>query len=339
MKKFIFYGAVHNERTIDLVKKMGGVMSWVDTNPEKQDTSRRIFAPAYIGEHPDAAIVILSDKIKEIATYIRDHGWQNEILVTPHFRYPYYDDQPEGYGKCWVEQHREELQKIYRADDAYTQKLLKEMEVQRAMDAYTFIPVERMLDFSHINLYFYDPALAPKGDFTLVNGGAYDGDSIEESWRAYGDRMKLAYAVEPDPDNIAAMKHRLAKLGIMDRVRIMPNGMSDEDKVLYFSESGTMKSHFESEGTIKIPVRKNDSIVDKVIGDLCINMDVEGSEVAAIRGSKRLIEEYHPYFAITIYHKWDDFVAVPQAIRGIRDDYDFYIRSGSHTECYAVPRA
>lgn len=313
-------------------------MVWVDTNPAKQDPAHHVFAPSYIGEHPEATVVILSDKVKEIATYVRAHGWQNEILVTPNFRYPYYDDQPEGYGKIWVDKHREELHEIYRADDAYTQKLLQEMEQERSAKEYEFLPLERMIDFSHINLYFYDQEIAPQGDFTLVNGGAYNGDSIEESWRAYGERMKLVYAVEPDADNIAAMKQRLTKLGILDRVRIQPHGMSDEDKTLYFSESGTMKSHFVDGGTIEVPVRRNDSIVDEVVGDLCINMDVEGSEVAAIRGSRRLIETYHPYFAVCVYHKWDDFVAVPQAIREIRDDYDFYLRSGSHPECYAVPQ-
>lgn len=284
-------------------------------------------------------MVIMSDKIYEIANYIRSQGWRNEILVYPLFQYPYYNDSNDKfYGVRWCEQNKHILDSLYLKTDAYTQRCLQEMLHQRSMSEFDFVPLNAMIDFSHNNLYFYDDAIAPHGDITVVNCGAYDGDSIEILLSKYGERVKKIYAYEPDLVNCDAMKLRLNRLGALGYTDILPFGVYDKNGELRFSSTADMGSHFDDGGDIVVPVCTIDNTVTQVTGSLCINMDVEGCEVAAINGAKETIKKYHPYLAICLYHQWNDFFEVPMAIKAIRDDYDFYIRSGSHPECYAVPR-
>jgi len=311
------------------------LVGYVDSNPAKRDETKGVYSPELIAKHKDATVVIMSDKIKEIATFIRDSGWNNEILVFPHLRSTWCD-RNQNELRNWCAENKSKLFSVYENDD-YTTGLLQEMLIERASDTFSFVPLERVIDFSHINLYFYDEEIAPKGDITLVNGGAYTGDSIEEIFLAYGDRLKKVYAFEPDSENMSALKVRMNKLGIANIVENVLAGMSDHEDKIAFSGGESMASAFLGNGEESVPIVTIDSVVKEVAGELCINMDVEGFEVPAIKGAKDCILKYHPYLAICVYHKMGDFLDVPMAIKSIRDDYKFYLRSGAHPECYAVP--
>lgn len=57
-----------------------------------------------------------------------------------------------------------------------------------------------------------------------------------------------------------------------------------------------------------------------------IKMDVEGEEIAAIKGGKETILKNKPKMLISAYHRTDDFITIPKAVFEIRDDYKIYIR-------------
>ncbi len=73
-----------------------------------------------------------------------------------------------------------------------------------------------------------------------------------------------------------------------------------------------------------------------------INMDIEGSELPALKGAKRLIERWRPMLAVSIYHSTEQFFSVPAYIIERFPFYRFYL--DLHTtitdDCvfYAVPR-
>lgn len=73
-----------------------------------------------------------------------------------------------------------------------------------------------------------------------------------------------------------------------------------------------------------------------------IKMDIEGSELEAIRGARHIISTLSPKLAISLYHKLDDFEKIPALIIDINPNYTFYIRHHSLSDCdtvlYAVPR-
>jgi hypothetical protein len=69
-------------------------------------------------------------------------------------------------------------------------------------------------------------------------------------------------------------------------------------------------------------------------------MDIEGAELEAIKGAKRIIEEQKPKLAICVYHKPEDIWELPELILSYNKEYKFYIRHYSYkdneTVLYAV---
>ena len=90
---------------------------------------------------------------------------------------------------------------------------------------------------------------------------------------------------------------------------------------------------------LEIEVRKLDDMLrDRKVTFL--KMDIEGSELAALRGAERIIREQRPKLAICVYHKPEDMWEIPGFILNCHPDYKLYLRhySISYTETvlYAV---
>lgn len=211
------------------------------------------------------------------------------------------------------------------------------MIVERSADKMNFVPQERMLDIQY-QPYFSDDKLNPIEDITLVDGGAFIGDSIEVVYKRYGNHLKKIYAFGPNGDFLKEMKNNLQSLKLNEITEYVQSGMYDENIELRFHVNGDM-SAIDDEGELIVPVRKIDDVVKEVIGKLYIKMDIEGSEMVALRGGQETIRKYHPYMALCTYHKMADILEIPRYVKSIRDDYKFYLRSGTHTECYAVPQS
>ena len=71
-----------------------------------------------------------------------------------------------------------------------------------------------------------------------------------------------------------------------------------------------------------------------------IKMDIEGSELEALKGSKKVIQRDKPRLAICIYHKPEDMTEIPLYIKELVPEYKLYIRhhsnAGTETVLYAV---
>jgi len=71
-----------------------------------------------------------------------------------------------------------------------------------------------------------------------------------------------------------------------------------------------------------------------------IKLDIEGSEGDAIHGAAETIRKFKPRLAISLYHKNDDFLAIPKSIKTLRPDYRFFLGhytvTGWETVLYAV---
>lgn len=69
-------------------------------------------------------------------------------------------------------------------------------------------------------------------------------------------------------------------------------------------------------------------------------MDIEGAELEALYGAKRIISEQRPKLAISIYHRPEDIVELSHLIMKYNDSYKFYLRHHSivswDTVLYAI---
>jgi hypothetical protein len=56
-----------------------------------------------------------------------------------------------------------------------------------------------------------------------------------------------------------------------------------------------------------------------------IKMDIEGSELSALRGATSTIRRCRPKLAISLYHRSEDFFAIPSWIDSLDLGYRFFL--------------
>ena len=134
------------------------------------------------------------------------------------------------------------------------------------------------------------------------------------------------YSFEADPKNYAKSKEILAPLGKCD---LFPYGTADVHKKVYFaadafetsciiSREEAEKRNFEGVEEIET-VALDDVLEGKRI--TFIKMDIEGAEYEALAGARKLIMENRPRMAISVYHKFEDFVTLANLVLEMHPDY------------------
>lgn len=159
----------------------------------------------------------------------------------------------------------------------------------------------------------------------LFDCGAYDGDSIHDFIEVFTN-YKMIYAFEPDENNIKRIREREEKENIHD-LHIVSKGVWSETTMLKFDSSGTSTSSINSNGKNIIKVVRLDDYLDCFDESSLIKMDIEGSELEALKGARRIIGEIHPALAICVYHKKEDLITIPQYINSLVPDgtYSYYL--------------
>lgn len=170
-------------------------------------------------------------------------------------------------------------------------------------------------------------------DEIMVDCGAYDGDTALEFVKQCPN-YKHIYAFEPDMDNFEKLKHNTRDLNIT----CIQKGVYNKDGVLYFKQSGDNGGGcFNVCGDVELPVCAIDSLGG---GATFIKMDIEGSELEALKGAQQTIKNFKPKLAICIYHKKEDLITIPQYILSLNKNYKLYLRNrqgvGEDTVIYAI---
>lgn len=155
---------------------------------------------------------------------------------------------------------------------------------------------------------------------TFLDLGAYNGDTVSDFMKRVSDFRKII-AVEPDKKSF---KRLLGNFGGNGKIRCENLGISSFCGLSGFGMRGGRNSS-ATVGCDEIVFSTADSLAfdDK---PSFIKMDIEGEEVNATVGAKRIISEYRPKMQIACYHRTEDLFAVPKAVLEIRDDYKIYMR-------------
>lgn len=197
------------------------------------------------------------------------------------------------------------------------------------------IPLGRL---KHDEKYLYDWQLLNLQDHDVfVDGGAFTGDTVKEIEDFTQGRTQLEiFAFEPDTHNLMKLLQN-SSVEVLGRLHVMPFGLFDKDEKLSFAANGTMGSALNKHGEDVVSVIALDQ--HKTFSDVSvIKMDIEGSELAALRGAERLIRKNHPRLAVCIYHRSRDIVDIYQFLQ--KFEYRFYLRqhafSAEETVLYAI---
>jgi len=172
------------------------------------------------------------------------------------------------------------------------------------------------------NIQYFPPFLCLTSNEVFVDCGAFDGDTILSFNNAVGGQYKKIFALECDKINVTKLKEKLSS---QTNVEIIEKACYSEKKTLSFFNNGTMESKIDNSGNITIETEKIDNIVSN-FKTTYIKMDIEGAELEALKGAEYTIKKDKPKLAISIYHKKEDLLTIPQYILSLNDNYNLYLR-------------
>ncbi len=240
----------------------------------------------------------------------------------------------------YVEENKKQLTKVYN--------LLEDEESKKIMKSFIFArltgDVEELSTFNKNPEYTYDYGLLGLNNTDVViDGGAYVGDTILEIQRYVNGNVKNIFAFEPD--NVTF--ERLNKnVGENAAIHLVNAGLWKNTSILKFKNSGTLGSKLEEDAEDEIKVVSLDDFNEEGILEnvTIIKMDIEGSELDALRGAEKLLCKEMPKLAICVYHKNEDIFSIPLYIASLNlkeGEYKFYLRQHSYsveeTVLYAIP--
>ncbi len=178
--------------------------------------------------------------------------------------------------------------------------------------------IEYLLDCEVSHDEPYDSFLKLANE-NFVDLGAYTGDTVEDFiLRSIGNYRKIT-AVEPDAKTFKKLQKNTENT---KNITLINACVSNSCGMLPFGAKGGRNSSLSQDGTLLQSIT-----VDSLKTDASfIKMDVEGEEVNAILGAKETILKHKPKMLISAYHRTDDFIKIPQAVLGIRDDYKIHMR-------------
>lgn len=154
----------------------------------------------------------------------------------------------------------------------------------------------------------------------IADLGAYNGDTVEEFLKFTNGRADKIFALEPDRKNFAKLEKNTAHLPFVEARNC---AAYKENTFLNFKKSAGRQSRISDDGE-KIQAITVDSLTDKKIS--LLKMDIEGSELDAIKGAENTIKAHKPKLYICAYHRNEDMFSIPLAINELRNDYKIYFR-------------
>ncbi len=194
------------------------------------------------------------------------------------------------------------------------------------------VPRENILhvaDWRNNSSQYFD-VFVPQEHETFVDCGCYDGSTAFRfaGWCAErGAVYDKIWCFEPDETSYERCSRILRSL---DNCCLYQYGVADQNGDVFFMANGRETARIMETGEDTAAIQK---IEVKCLDDFLknervtfIKMDIEGEEYKALEGARNLIKEQKPRLAISVYHRRDDIVRIPQLILSLNSDYRFYLR-------------
>jgi len=184
---------------------------------------------------------------------------------------------------------------------------------------------------------YYPEFFKLSDDEVFIDCGAFDGDSILSFVNKTKGKYSKVYAFEPDKNNIEKLKENTSQF---KNIEIIKKGCFSSKTTLYFRDGEGLSSTFSNQGNVTIEVDTIDNVIPEKV--TIIKMDIEGSELEALKGAQKTICKNLPKLVICLYHKPDDLFTIPQYISELSDSYNLYLRHyGLYSYdlvLYAIPK-
>lgn len=177
------------------------------------------------------------------------------------------------------------------------------------------------------NQYEHKDFRIRRGD-VIVDAGGFIGDTAA-LFCVKTDNDCEIHSFELLDENIALFEHNNRLNGIVDRVRLNKLALSDKSGDVVTIKQATLQgatslSANEGPGDKIATITLDDYVLEHKLSRVdFIKMDIEGSEIPALRGAINTIRHFKPRLALCLYHKWDDVITIPRFLAETGVDYRF----------------
>ncbi len=170
-----------------------------------------------------------------------------------------------------------------------------------------------------------------EGDVAIDAGGCYGDTALYFAHKA-GPGGKVA-SFEFLPVNLGIYRRNIGlNPELAGRIRLYEHPVwSESGQEMFVSAAGPgtrVLLQTDDPHALKVETLKIDDLICR--GDLpridFIKMDIEGAEMAALKGAESVLRRFKPKLAITVYHDFRDFWTIPQFLDGLGLGYRFHLR-------------
>src|SRR5262249_33859626 len=333
------------------LRKVGiAPLAFADNNPRlwnNEVDGLRVLAPADAARlHGDSALFVITvwgalgrDRMKQRRQLLTDLGCRAISSFLPLF-WKYADVFLPFYAVDLPHKVHEQADRVSQAstlwaDESSRREYLAQVRWRLTGD------FDGLPDPTTQARYFPAEVLKLLGDQALADCGAYDGDALAPFLEASRGSFRAVDAFEPDPDNFAKLEQAVAALPehLRTRVHLHRSAVGARAGKVRFEATGTAASTVGT-GPLEVDCVRLDDALERRPPTF-IKMDIEGAELDALVGARRLIQRGKPLLALSAYHLQDHLWKIPLFLHSLSDRYCFFLRPHRievwDLVCYAVP--
>jgi len=321
------------------------VVGFIDNNHKLHGTllcNKEVFPKEYLSCNKNVCVIISLILWHEVYKEFADNFYENDLYIAIHnflLLTPWLNNNSQ------FNYSIEEIKGVYESEDDYTTHMLLLHDMIRKDYKTLIVPIENALQNKSLVMSTTKPILYWESEearldrfdkFTLVDGGAYIGDSLQQILNSTKSKLAHAYCFELDKENAKELRKFISNEKLRNRVTVYDMGLGNTEKSVGIykpSAPGTTIITDTNNGNSKIV--SLDMLKLVVDGKLCIKLDIEGFELDALQGARDTIRAYKPELAVCVYHKNDDVYEIPKMIKSIAPEYKCVLRGSWHMVCTA----
>jgi len=270
-----------------------------------------------------------------VLTLLKQNGFTKIIPYTELFMH-FTDELPAHYWLGPTDVYESDISDIATVlgmfEDQHSRDLFMSLLRFRVTGDPTCVPPPQIE-----NIYFPTDVPGRSKPDHFIDCGAFNGDTLRSARERFGV-LESVRAFEPDPNNYRKLVELNNEIPFSKDTILIPCGVWALTVQLSFAFDGSPASVISEHGS---------NIVQCVAIDDClggykptlIKMDIEGSELEALKGCKHIIMSTKPELAISVYHVPDHLWKIPLFIKEMVPDYKCFLRlhgaNGYDTVFYA----
>ena len=291
-------------------------MNWLDKKTKELISELKLFSEKEIYEHIIEKLKMVPvDTQESISKFLDNFSFWGSFHPTEN------DFSTLERLSKFLKENSEKFEKMYQSLEDYRSKKVFYAILNNWYN-YDFINLEQVMEkcFSH----YFDLDIIPScQEEVFVDLGAFNGDTVEDFIKIYGDNYKKIYAYEMTEQSMRELKERVKNY---PRIIYEQKAVSDEVGMgsIKIHEISTSSNQLELEEIGEIEVTSLDDDINEKI--TMIKMDIEGSELKALKGAENHIIKDRPKLLLSVYHGYEELLILWEYLEKLDLSYHYYLR-------------